>query len=105
MVGVVKVWLQLNYSAIEYSKVMMDHIIACAAQEDTLSHIKKGDFVASIHKLEVCTSLSLSLSLSLSPPPLPPHDMCVKMYPFPLQLDRVRYVLCSYLRNRVQKVC
>lgn len=52
------------------------HIVDCILEqikemEETLSHIKKGDFVASIHKLE---------------------------------LDRVRFVLSSYLRNRIQKI-
>ena len=60
-------------------------------QEENLSHVSKGDVVAGIHKMEVgLCSCGVILSADTT--------LCV------LQLDRVKYVLCSYLRVRLKKV-
>ena len=50
--------------------------------------MKSDSFVAGIHKLEVNISLSSSL-----------FNLIMNN-----QLERIRYVLCSYLRTRLKKV-
>jgi len=55
-------------------------------QDENLSHVRSDDFVAGIHKLEV----------------LYEHNLLMCHHYF--QLERIKYVLCSYLRTRLKKV-